>query len=135
MKTENIATFFVGLVAIDFLIANQRNPVKINFVKSLPGNYNAQTIPPFGINILETEIQNQNLKNHELFHWKQYQDTGAILYAIRYGIERVLYGYDKMPMEIEARKSVNENQYCIDNYTECVRNGLSITVQNPDFRK
>jgi hypothetical protein len=49
MKTENIATFFVGLVAIDFLIANQRNPAKINFVKSLPGNYNAQTFPPFGL--------------------------------------------------------------------------------------
>lgn len=42
------------------------------------------------------------------------------------------FGYDKMPMEIEARK--NESDYCKNNYTECVRNGTAKTVYNPNFR-
>ena len=42
------------------------------------------------------------------------------------------FGYDKMPMEMEAR--ANESDYCKENYTECVRNGKSNTVNNPNFR-
>ena len=42
------------------------------------------------------------------------------------------YGYDKMPMEKEARK--NETEYCKENYTGCVRTGQAQTVFNPNFR-
>ena len=46
--------------------------------------------------------------------------------------QRLKYGYDDMPMEKELR--TNETDFCKDNYTECVRQCISNTVCNPQFR-
>lgn len=124
-----------GVVGLAFIFynANQRSKSSsVYFVKNLAGNYNARTIPPFGIYVKESEKNNQELINHELVHWKQYQEKGLLNYYFSYANQMKQYGYDKMPMEKEAR--VNESEYCKENYTECVRSGMAKAVYNPEFR-
>ena len=109
------------------------NSPKIYYKKTLPGNYNALTLPPFGIFILESEKQNKHLLQHELIHWEQYNKMGLVNWLLNFSSELNKFGYDKAPMEIEARKE--ECNFCKTNYTQCVRNGKSKTVFNPQFRK
>ncbi len=97
-------------------------------------NYNAQTLPPFGIWVQKEDKDNKLLLKHELVHWEQYRKTGAIIYYLKYVFQKATKGYDKMPMEVEARKRVGENEYCQINYTECVRMGNSITIKEQNFR-
>ncbi len=101
-------------------------------VKDLPFNYNALTIPPFGIFIKQDHVNNRNLIAHELMHWQQYRQMGLVNYHATYLSELMKYGYDQMPMEIMAR--FNEREYCKNNYTDCVRKGISNTVLNQNFR-
>jgi len=133
---ENSKLFFIGLgvLAADYVIAKANKP-KIFIRNKLPYNYNALTFPPFGIFLQEEDKDNQALINHELRHWTQYQKTGAIIFWLRYLVQRAVHGYDKMPLEIDARLSVGESQYCAENYSECVRNGDAKTIYEPDFRK
>lgn len=123
-----------AVLAIDFIIARLNKYPKIYHKDRLPFNYNAQTLPPFGIRVQTEDKDNKLLLEHELVHWQQYRKTGAIIYYIKYALQKSIYGYDKMPMEIEARKQIGENEYCQINYTECVKNGQSITIKEPYFR-
>lgn len=135
MKTYIIiGVVAIALLAFTIYSLRQRgndNP-KIFYRKKLINNYNARTIPPFGIFIKESEKYNQALIEHELMHWKQFQRDGLIPFLVNYSKEASQKGYDKNPYEIEAR--TQENSYCKENYTECVRNGTAKTVYNPDFR-
>lgn len=121
-----------GIAIVYNSFQKRREDPPIFYRKKLKGNYNARTIPPFGIFIKESEKDNKALLEHELVHWKQYQEKGFIGFYNQYSNEMKEYGYDGMPMEKEARK--NETEYCKDNYTECVRNGTSKTIHNPEFR-
>lgn len=123
-----------SLLAIDFIIAKLNKSPKIIHKQKLPFNFNAQSLPPFVIKIQREDEQNTILMQHELVHWEQYRRTGAILFYLRYGLEKIVFGYDKMPLEVEARREVGETEYCQNNYTECVRNGKSVTVKDVDFR-
>ena len=125
----------VGLVALGLIIYNEvqkrnDNP-KIYYRKKLYKNFNARTIPPFGIYLQEDQKNNKALIEHELVHWKQYQRMGLINFYSQYFKELKSLGYDLMPMEIEARK--NESEFCKTNYTFCVRTGIANTVQNNNF--
>lgn len=135
MKKENIF-IALGVAAATLMVYNsyqkKRSDVPVYYRKKLSGNYNARTIPPFGIYILDSERDNDNLLAHELVHWKQYQDYGLMSFYLRYFNELINFSYDSMPMEMEARYL--ENEYCRNNYTECVRSGQSVTVYNPNFR-
>ncbi len=134
MNTKNILLIVVFVLLIDILIAKANKIPNILIKKRLPFNYNAQTIPPFGIVLLEKEKDNEMLLRHELVHWLQYQKTGAIIFYLKYVLQKAFYGYDKMPMEIEARKLSEEKTNCLTNYTSCVRDGLANTVINKNFR-
>jgi len=107
------------------------NP-KIFLRNNLVNNYNGYIIPPFGVFIKESEKDNQALIEHEMTHWKQFQREGIIPFLINYSMEAFKNGYDKNKYEIEARTL--EDDYCKENYTECVRNGTAKTVYNPNFR-
>ena len=134
MKTSTIiigTTAVVGFLALFNSVQKKNNNPKIFVKKKLSGNYNARTIPPFGIWITEAQKNNQELIKHELIHWKQYQQKGLLKFYLDYKKQLDQYGYDNMPMEIEAR--ANENDFCKTNYTYCVRNGLAKTVFNPKF--
>lgn len=124
----------IGLIA--FLLYNtkqkNRNNAPVFYKKDFVKNYNARTIPPVGIFIKESEKENKALLEHEKVHWKQYQKRGLIKFYTDYYSQLKKYGYDKMPMETEAR--YNESEYCKKNYTECVRNDKANTVFNPNFR-
>ena len=71
-------------------------------------------IPPFGIFILKKHKGNKKILQHDLIHWKQYQKQGFLDFYLRYLIEFIFIGYDKMPMEMEARK--NEPLHIRNNY-------------------
>ncbi|MDT9500409.1 hypothetical protein [Capnocytophaga canimorsus] len=122
--------FVFILLLVDYIIRNSKP--KIYYRDNIIFGYNAVTIPLFGIFISSKEKDNLNLLNHELVHWQQYRRMGFILFYFRYFFEMIYYGYDASPMEIEARYI--ENDFCKLNYSHCVRNGLSNTVRNKDFR-
>ena len=126
----------IGILGIlSFMIYNSRKRRKnpsIYIWNKLPKNFNAATIPPFGIYLNECEKDNNALLDHELIHWKQYQEKGLFHYYLNYFQQLEKFGYDKMPMEEDARE--NESTFCKENYTECVRDGTANTVHNPDFR-
>lgn len=121
-----------GLLTLMYLAHCRNSAPVIRIVDALPGGYNAMTIPPFGIWITKNEAKNANLLAHELIHWRQYQELGLIAFVQRYTRELQQYGYDFMPMEIEAR--FNEPAIVKYNYTQAVRNGTANTVYNPNFR-
>jgi len=125
---------FFLFVLIDFFCAQFNNP-RIIIRKKLSGNYNAKTIPPFGIYVTEANQHNQKLIDHELYHWRQYQQSGFIIFYIRYIYQSVFYGYDRMSIEVQARKASGESPECLNDYTNCVRQGRAATIFNPDFRK
>jgi len=133
---RNTLLFFCSLITVSYLYAlyqRRRKDIPVFVKKTLSGNWNARTIPPFGIFLSEKEKDNQLLIEHEKIHWRQYQNMGLLKYYLQYNREIKKYGYDKMPMEKEARR--DENEYAQENYTEAVRLGLSDTVFNPNFRK
>lgn len=135
MKTKHIITSILAVGTIAMIIKNKQsrfNPPKIFYVKTLAKGYNARTIPPFGIYILESQKNNKELLAHEIRHWRQYQKLGLIRFYYEYASQMIQFGYDKMPLEIQAR--TNESEYCKNNYTECVRKGISKTVNDPYFR-
>jgi hypothetical protein len=134
MKTKDILLAIIIVLIIDYLIAKLNRFPKFEYKGKLPFNYNAQTLPPFGIIVQNGEKGNDLLISHELVHWEQYRKTGAIIYYLKYLFQKIMYGYDEMPMEIEARKRVGENKFCQINYTQCVREGESITVKEQNFR-
>lgn len=137
MTTKNKIIVGVGLVTLAFVLYNEKqksnDKPKVYLRKKMFNNYNARTIPPFGIYILESQKDNKALLEHEMIHWRQYQEKGLIKFYLDYSNQLSQYGYDKMPMEIEAR--FNESDFCKQNYTHCVRNGISNTIFNPNFLK
>lgn len=134
MKTQNILLAFTGLIIADYMFAKINTKPNFIIKDELPFNYNAQTIPPFGIFITKEQSHNKKLIEHEMTHWKQYNKMGSLLFLLSYLIEKGVYGYDEMPLEIEARKKVGESVFCQKNYSYCVKNGHSITVKNNAFR-
>jgi hypothetical protein len=127
--------FLIGgsLLALHLLLKQVRkNDPSIILVDSLPNNYNASTIPPFGIYVVKDQANNKALIDHEKIHWQQYQHMGLLNYYLTYFAQKNKYGYDKMPMEVEAR--ANETDFCKANYTSCVRNGSALTITNKNFR-
>lgn len=136
MQTKHIvisAGILSALVLFIYTRRQRNNPAKVFYVKKLLGNYNAQTIPPFGIFIKEQHKNNSDLLKHELIHWQQFQQEGLLPFVFNYAKAQRKYGYDKNPYELSAR--INETQYCQQNYTACVRSGQAKTIYNPNFKK
>jgi hypothetical protein len=88
---------------------------KIYYVNWVLPPYRGMTIPPFGIFIKKTHKGNKRILNHDLVHWKQYLRLGLFLFYIRYFFQLIIFGYDKMPMEKEAR--FEESLYRRTHYT------------------
>tara|TARA_Y100000034_G_scaffold132178_1_gene194545 strand:- start:638 stop:1045 length:408 start_codon:yes stop_codon:yes gene_type:complete len=135
MTSKNILIAIGGLLAVDYIIARLNKHPKIIVKDRVPFNYNALALPPFSIQIQAEDQDNEMLKKHELVHWEQYRKTGATLYYFKYGLQKMIFGYDKMPMEIEARKISGEKPECVTDYTACVRDGRANTVTDVNFRR
>lgn len=123
-----------GLLAVHLIFREirKKEPV-IKVVDHIPGNFNGLALPPFGVYVTTPNANNQELIDHELIHWKQYQRMGLIPFYYNYLRDYLIHGYDLHPMEQEAR--ANESNFCRTNYTECIRSGQAKTAFNPDFRK
>ncbi len=122
----------LGVILVDYHARHRPKPV-IYYRKQLPGNYNARTVPPFGIFVRADQSTNKALLTHELVHWQQYQRRGLLRFYVDYIGGLMRYGYDGHPMEKEAR--TNESCHCQQHYTDCVRTGQAQTVQATTFRK
>ncbi|SED21380.1 hypothetical protein SAMN04489761_4645 [Tenacibaculum sp. MAR_2009_124] len=82
---------------------------KIHYTKYIIAPFRGMTSPPFGIFIRKDLQGNQQILEHDLIHWKQYQRMGLIMFYFRYFIQLLIIGYDTMPMEMEARQNESEN--------------------------
>jgi hypothetical protein len=69
--------------------------------------YQGITLPPFGVFVLAGDEANKSLISHERVHWDQYLRLGALRFYATYLYYQVRYGYEKNPMEIEARTKAN----------------------------
>lgn len=67
--------------------------------------FRAITLPPFGIYALYDSLNDKALERHELVHWEQYKRMGAVRFYATYLWMLIRYGYEKHPMEIEARSN------------------------------
>ena len=134
MNAKKIAIGIASVLLVDYIFAQFNGKPKITYKENLPFNYNAQTIPPFGIRIQNEDKENKILLTHEKVHWEQYRKTGAIIFYLKYALQKLFYGYDKMPMEIEARKLSGEKKECLTDYTACVRDGRANTINDVNFR-
>lgn len=136
MKTQHHLLIIGIISSLAFIaycsIQRKNNNPKIFYRKRLINNHNGYIRPPFGVFIKESEKNNTALLEHELIHWKQFQREGLIPFLLNYSKEAINKGYDKNKYEKEARTV--ENEYCKENYTECVRPGKAKTVHNPNFR-
>jgi hypothetical protein len=88
--------------------------IKIYYVDYLPNKFRGMCIPPIGIFILKKHKGNKKIILHDLIHWKQYKKLGGLQFYLNYLIQYALVGYDKMPMEMEARK--HETPFAKNNY-------------------
>lgn len=125
--------YALGALAVYTIYKRYSNKIPVYYVDSIAANFNARTIPPFGIFIKKSQKNNTALLNHELIHWNQFKNLGLLGFYTTYITEHIKNGYDLNRLEIEARK--NESNYCRNNFTACVRSGESKTVYNPNFRK
>ena len=82
---------------------------KIYYTRYILPPYRAVTIPPFGIFIKKKHKGNQKILNHDMAHWGQYQKIGLFMFYFKYFKQFLIYGYDKMPMEIDTRYAADES--------------------------
>ena len=61
------------------------------------------TLPPFGVYILAERLDDEALRKHELAHWQQAADLGVFKFYVKYLWLLARHGYQRHPMEIEAR--------------------------------
>lgn len=81
---------------------------KIFYVKRLPGKFAGVTLPPLGIFIEEGYKNNERIFEHELCHWRQFQEGGILKTYLRYLFLWFKYGYQNHPLEIECRKKTEK---------------------------
>jgi hypothetical protein len=55
-----------------------------------------------------------------MIHWKQYQKMGFFIFYFKYFSQLLITGYDKMPMEMEAR--YEEDEYTKKHFSEIYHN-------------
>lgn len=59
---------------------------------------------PWGIYVMPGEEKNAGLIAHERVHAQQVERMGAVWYLVKYSAMWLRYGYERHPMEIEARE-------------------------------
>jgi hypothetical protein len=62
-------------------------------------------LPPFGVYLLPSRMQDHQLIAHEAVHWRQWEQRGTIGYYFGYLYLLLRHGYRNHPWEIEARES------------------------------
>ena len=92
------------------------NKPRIYYVLWTVPPYRAMTIPPFGIFVRKDHKNNEKILNHDIVHWKQYQRMGLLRFYFQYFKEFIIFGYDKMPMELNAR--YEEDEYTRKHYSK-----------------
>ncbi len=73
----------------------------------------AVTLPPWGILLRKSwydeapQHRRHKVLRHEMAHWRQYEMLGLLRFYVEYAWGTIRYGYEKHPMEIEARRVAN----------------------------
>jgi hypothetical protein len=132
MNTTGLLALVGAVCFLEYNSKKINGPAPVFVADELPGNLNAMCVPPFGVFVKKGNEENEQLLQHEFIHWEQFRTRGLLPFYLEYVAQYLVNGYDAHPMEREAR--FNECEFCQDNYTECVRQGLAKTVYNPSFR-
>lgn len=93
-----------------------RRRIKVIYVNKLLIPHRGICLAPFCILIKKKYQGNFGLLRHEIIHYKQYKRMGFIMFYLRWILQLLLFGYNNMPMELEAKQG--ENWYGIWNYTQ-----------------
>lgn len=64
----------------------------------------AVTLPPRGIYVLAERADDDRLLAHEAAHWEQARELGVVGFYALYLLMLALYGWERHPMEIDARE-------------------------------
>lgn len=90
--------------------------MRVIYVKSIFIPFRAVCLAPLFILIRKEYKGHFGLLRHEVIHWKQCKRMGIVLFYTRYILQYILFGYDNMPMELEARQG--EDHYGLWNYRQ-----------------
>jgi hypothetical protein len=80
-------------------------PVPIRWWLLLTGHVGI-TLPPFGIFMVDRNwLASDSMVRHEHVHWQQWQRMGTLRFYATYLWLLARHGYQRHPMEIEARNA------------------------------
>lgn len=104
MKKHDWIAIAAIVAYIYWLDKKNKNEVpKVKYVDSLPQQQRrGMCIPPFGIYIRKEYMDEPKILEHELCHWKQYQDKGFWGFYLEYAFQAMEKGYKNMNMECEC---------------------------------
>jgi bile acid:Na+ symporter, BASS family len=105
-----------SIMAVNVYIIRNWKP-KIFLTNRVLKPYRGMAVPPFGI-FIRPEFNNRTVIKHELVHWRQFKELGFIGFYIEYAYQILRYGYDKAPLEKEARELSNENKENLLDYSK-----------------
>ena len=115
-----------GIMGINLHIIRKWKP-KIFYTKWVFKPFRGMAIPPFGI-FINPKHNTQIVIKHELIHWQQYKKLGLLGFYFKYVWEMIRFGYDKSPLESEARLRSKENSENLDSYSEMVHGKKPMTA-------
>lgn len=64
--------------------------------------FDGMCLPPLGIFILAEHVDHPRLRRHEMRHWEQAREMGALRFYATYLWYAVRYGYRNNPLELDA---------------------------------
>lgn len=89
--------------------------IRVIYVNTMWIPFRGICIAPLFILIRKKYKGNFGLLRHEVIHWRQWQRAKLLFYP-RYLLQLILFGYDNMPLELEARQG--ESWYGMWNYRQ-----------------
>lgn len=107
-----------AVMAVNVYIIRNWKP-KIFLTNKVIKPYRGMAIPPFGI-FIKPESKSRTVIKHELIHWRQFRELGFLGFYFRYTWQMLRYGYDKAPLEKEARELSSEDKENLTTYSKKV---------------
>jgi predicted Na+-dependent transporter len=114
-----------AIMAVNVYIIRNCKP-KIFLTNKVPKPYRGMAIPPFGI-FIKPEFKSRTVIKHELVHWWQFKELGFLGFYFRYAWQMLRYGYDKAPLEKEARELSSEQKENLFDYSKKVHGKKPMT--------
>lgn len=116
-----------AIMALNVYIIRNWRP-KIVLTKRVIKPYRGMAIPPFGI-FIRPGLKSPTVIKHELVHWQQFKELGFLGFYFRYAWQMIWFGYDKAPLEKEARELSGEKKENLPEYSKKVHGKEPLTIK------